>query len=176
MKTPFSLLCLLLLLLPGAVWAAILPDGLYRVSVAESEMTVTAAGRGTGARVCIQKNDSAVWKLRHRGNDIYELWLDGKVLDSKESKVFNGVHIIIWPRHGEGNQQWKITRAGAHYRLTCVWTKLALDLKDNRRENGNTLQGHTPTSSTGQLFDLTPIKADAPQKKETPQKPAFIGH
>ena len=87
------------------------------------------------------------------------------VLDSSESKKYNGVPTIIFPWHGAKNQRWKVIEKGELYKLINQETGLALDLKGNVQRVGTVFQGYTENASRGQLFRLTPMGRQSPPTK-----------
>jgi hypothetical protein len=160
MKKYLFPLCAALLLcfvaLPRAE-AAVIPNGIYIIQIAGSDMTVAATNTNKGSRLILWPyRPTATWAFKHVGNNEYIIRTNSTVLDSSGGKRYNGVPIIIWPYHGGANQRWKIRRHGDYYSLTNVQTGLALDLKGNRRVRNNVFQGYTPHYSDGQLFTILP--------------------
>jgi hypothetical protein len=169
MKKYLVPLCTTLLLcflaLPSAQ-AAVIPNGIYIIQMAGSDMTVAATSSKKGARLILWPyRPTATWAFKHVGNDEYIIRTNATVLDSSGGKRYNGVPIIIWPQHGKANQRWKIRRHGNYYSLTNVQTGLALDLKGNRRVKNNVFQGYTPHYRDGQLFTILPPGKKKPKRQ-----------
>lgn len=155
----------LCLIFPQTALAAIIADGDYLVQMADSKLAVVSSGMTVRERVALGQNEQAgIWRFEHLGNDFYKIIAPklAMVLDSSESKKYNGVPIIIFPWHGGRNQRWKVIAKGEFYTLTNQETGLALDLKGNALRVGTFFQGHVETTSRGQLFRLTPMDRQNP--------------
>ena len=156
------------LIFPQHAPAAIIADGDYLVQMADSDLAAVSSGMTVRERVTLGQNEQAgIWRFEHLGNDFYKIIAPrlAMVLDSSESKKYNGVPIIIFPWHGGRNQRWKVIAKGEFYALTNQETGLALDLKGNVQRVGTVFQGHTENASRGQLFRLTPMGRQSPPAK-----------
>lgn len=156
------------LIFPQTALAAIIADGDYLVQMADSNLAVVSSGMTVRERVALGQNEQAgIWRFEHLGNDFYKIIAPKRamVLDSSESKKYNGVPIIIFPWHGGKNQRWKVIAKGEFYTLTNQETGLALDLKGNAQRAGTVFQGYVENTSRGQLFRLTPMDKQSPPTK-----------
>lgn len=136
--------------------AAVLPDDVYLIQMAESDMTFAATSDAKGSRLVLWPyRPTATWLFRHQGNDVYKISTNSSVLDLREGKNVPGVPIIIWNWNGGKNQLWKVKRVGPYYALISMQTGQAVDLVGNRRVKDNKFQGAAYTGSMGQLFQLT---------------------
>ena len=156
------------LIFPQTALAAIIADGDYLVQMADSNLAVVSSGMTVRERVALGQNEQAgIWRFEHLGNDFYKIIAPKRamVLDSSESKKYNGVPIIIFPWHGGKNQRWKVIAKGEFYTLTNQETDLALDLKGNAQRAGTVFQGYVENTSRGQLFRLTPMDKQNPPTK-----------
>ncbi|WP_298991984.1 RICIN domain-containing protein [uncultured Desulfovibrio sp.] len=136
--------------------------------MADSNLAVVSSGMTVRERVALGQNEQAgIWRFEHLGNDFYKIIAPKRamVLDSSESKKYNGVPIIIFPWHGGKNQRWKVIAKREFYTLTNQETGLALDLKGNAQRAGTVFQGHVENTSRGQLFRLTPMDKQSPPTK-----------
>ena len=159
------ILLTLCLIIPQTALAAIIADGDYLVQMADSNLAVVSSGMTVRERVTLGQNEQAgIWRFEHLGNDFYKIIAPklAMVLDSSESKKYNGVPIIIFPWHGGRNQRWKVIAKEEFYTLTNQETSLALDLKGNAQRAGTVFQGYAETTSRGQLFRLTPVDRQNP--------------
>ena len=159
------ILLTLCLIIPQTALAAIIADGDYLVQMADSNLAVVSSGMTVRERVTLGQNEQAgIWRFEHLGNDFYKIIAPklAMVLDSSESKKYNGVPIIIFPWHGGRNQRWKVIAKEEFYTLTNQETSLALDLKGNAQRAGTVFQGYSKTTSRGQLFRLTPVDRQNP--------------
>ena len=164
-----AILLIACLIHPQVALAAVIADGDYLIQMADSDLAVVSSGMTVRERVTLGQNEQAgIWRFEHLGNDSYKVIAPklAMVLDSSESKKYNGVPIIIFPWHGGRNQRWKVIAKGEFYTLTNQETGLALDLKGNVQRVGTVFQGYTENASRGQFFRLTPIKVRDGQKKE----------
>ena len=164
-----AILLTVYLIFPQAALAAVIADGDYLVQMADSNLAVVSSGMTVRERVTLGQDEQAgIWRFEHLGNDFYKIIAPKRtmVLDSSESKKYNGVPTIIFPWHGAKNQRWKIIEKGEFYKLINQETGLALDLKGNVQRVGTVFQGYTENASRGQFFRLTPIKVRDGQKKE----------
>ena len=155
-------------ILPQVALAAVIADGDYLIQMADSDLAVVSSGMTLRERVTLGQNEQAgIWRFEHLGNDFYKIIAPklAMVLDSSESKKYNGVPIIIFPWHGGRNQRWKVIAKGEFYTLTNQETGLALDLKGNAQRVGTFFQGYTENASRGQLFRLTPMGRQSPPTK-----------
>lgn len=149
------------------VSAAVLPDGEYLITMSESTKTVVPAGTTMRSPLALQEyTPSATWQFVHLGNNIYRINFKSMVMDSSESKIFNGVQIIIFPWHGANNQRWRVIPKGPYYSLINVHTGLAVTIPGNKRVVGNTFQGFPPNGGYAQLFDLTPKGSKLPKPRK----------
>ena len=168
------ILLTLCFIFPQAALAAIIADGDYLMQMADSDLTVISGGMTARERVTLGPIEQAgTWRFEHLGNDYYKVIAPKliMVLDSSESKKYNGVPIIIFPWHGGKNQRWKVLARGEFYALTNQETELALDLKGNAQRVGTFFQGYAESASRGQLFRLTPMdKQTQPAKARNDQK------
>ena len=165
---------------PPLAVAEVIADGDYLIQMADSDLAVVSSGITVREQVTLGKNMKAgIWHFKHLGKDYYKVTAPKRamVLDSKESKKYNGVPIIIFPWHGGRNQRWKVIARGEFYSLINQETGLALDLKGNVQRAGSVFQGYTENSSRGQLFRLTPQseesfapKSPVNQEEEQPMK------
>ena len=162
------ILLTLCLIIPQTALAAIIADGDYLVQMADSNLAVVSSGMTVRERVTLGQNEQAgIWRFEHLGNDFYKIIAPklAMVLDSSESKKYNGVPTIIFPWHGAKNQRWKVIEEGEFYKLINQETGLALDLKGNVQRVGTVFQGYTENASRGQLFRLTPMGRQSPPTK-----------
>lgn len=158
-----------LLCSPVQAAAAVLANGSYCIKMEGSQLQLAPNGYRQHARVVLAPaSPHQVWKFTHLGNDVYRISYKNLELDSQESKIYNGVPIIIWPWHGAGNQRWIVRRAGSAYTLTSVHTKLAVDLKGNKRQTGTVFQGYQKNGADSQRFDIVPCGSNAAPQKEPP--------
>ena len=160
-----AILLTMYLIFPQAALAAVIANGDYLVQMADSNLAVVSSGMTVRERVTLGQNEQAgIWRFEHLGNDFYKIIAPklAMVLDSSESKKYNGVPIIIFPWHGGRNQRWKVIAKEEFYTLTNQETSLALDLKGNAQRAGTFFQGHAETTSRGQLFRLTPVDRQNP--------------
>lgn len=80
--------------------------------------------------------DNQLWKLvkldEHGTYEIESALKKGYVLDVKGNKSEDGAGLCLWPRNGQGNQQWHLMwNADNSYTLVCNENrKLVLDAKD----------------------------------------------
>ncbi|MGV6995634.1 RICIN domain-containing protein [Desulfovibrio sp. QI0430] len=156
------------LIFPQTALAAIIADGDYLVQMADSNLAVVSSGMTVMEQVTLGQNEqSGIWRFEHLGNGYYKVIAPklAMVLDSSESKKYNGVPIIIFPWHGGRNQRWKVSAKGEFYTLTNQETGLALDLKGNAQRAGTVFQGYVENTSRGQLFRLTPMDKQSPPTK-----------
>lgn len=156
------------LILPQVALAAVIADGDYLIQMADSDLAVVSSGMTVRERVTLGQNEQAgIWRFEHLGNDNYKVIAPklAMVLDSSESKKYNGVPTIIFPWHGAKNQRWKVIEEGEFYKLINQETGLALDLKGNVQRVGTVFQGYTENASRGQLFRLTPMGKQSPPTK-----------
>jgi len=156
------------LIFPQTALAAIIADGDYLVQMADSNLAVVSSGMTVMEQVTLGQNEqSGIWRFEHLGNGYYKVIAPklAMVLDSSESKKYNGVPIIIFPWHGGRNQRWKVIAKGEFYTLTNQETGLALDLKGNAQRAGTVFQGYVENTSRGQLFRLTPMGKQSPPTK-----------
>ena len=161
-----ALICLGCLLCPAQAKAAVLANGSYCIKMEGSDLQLAPSGYRQHARVVLRSASPAQpWNFTHLGNDVYRISYKSLELDSQESKIYNGVPIIIWPWHGGGNQRWVVRRVGKAYTLTSVYTKLAVDLKGNARQRGTVFQGYQKNNGASQRFDIVPCGSNAPQPK-----------
>ena len=163
-----AILLTVYLIFPQAALAAVIADGDYLVQMADSNMAVVSSGMTVRERVTLGQDEQAgIWRFEHLGNDYYKIIAPRlvMVLDSSESKKYNGVPIIIFPWHGGNNQRWKVIAKGKFYALTNQETGLALDLKGNVQRVGTVFQGYAENTSRGQLFRLTPMDKQSPPAK-----------
>ncbi|MTJ91244.1 MAG: RICIN domain-containing protein [Desulfovibrio sp.] len=167
-------LALPFLLLPQLTLAAVIPNGLYLMQMADSAHTVFFSTGERPPRVALKKySPSHIWSFEHLGNDYYKVTEQSYhlVLDSFRSEKYNGVPIITFPWHGGKNQRWQVIRKDEFYCLINQETGLALDLKNNQQKVGGVFQGYTANGSRGQLFRLTPLKKGE-QQEERANEPA----
>ena len=160
-----AILLTVYLIFPQAALAAVIADGDYLIQMADSDLAVVSSGMTVRERVTLGQNEqTGIWRFEHLGNDNYKVIAPklAMVLDSSESKKYNGVPTIIFPWHGAKNQRWKIIEKGEFYTLTNQETSLALDLKGNAQRAGTVFQGYAETTSRGQLFRLTPVDRQNP--------------
>ena len=161
------------LFFPQLLNAAVIADGDYLIQMADSDLAVVSSGASVLERVSLGRDlPSGVWRFEHLGNNYYKITAPRlvMVLDSAESKKYNGVPIIIYPWHGGKNQRWKVIAKGEFYALVNQETGLALDLKGNMQRAGTVFQGYAANTSRGQLFRLTPrSKQNPPAKPRTEQ-------
>lgn len=163
-----AILLTVYLTFPQAALAAIIADGDYLVQMADSDLAVVSSGMTVRERVTLGQDEQAgIWRFEHLGNDFYKIIAPKRamVLDSSESKKYNGVPIIIFPWHGGRNQRWKVIAKGEFYTLTNQETGLALDLKGNEQRMGTVFQGYAVNASRGQLFRLTQMDRQNPPAK-----------
>ena len=163
-----AILLTMYLIFPQAALAAVIADGDYLVQMADSNLAVVSSGMTARERVTLGQDEQAgIWRFEHLGNDYYKILAPRlvMVLDSSESKKYNGVPIIIFPWHGGNNQRWKVIAKGKFYALTNQETGLALDLKGNVQRVGTVFQGYAANTSRGQLFRLTPMDRQSPPAK-----------
>lgn len=163
-----TILLTVYLIFPQAALAAVIAEGDYLVQMADSNLAVVSSGMTVRERVTLGQDEQAgIWRFEHLGNDYYKIIAPKQVmvLDSSESKKYNGVPIIIFPWHGGRNQCWKVIAKGEFYALTNQETGLALDLKGNVQRVGTVFQGYAETTSRGQLFRLTPMDKQSPPAK-----------
>ncbi|WP_411329721.1 RICIN domain-containing protein [Desulfovibrio desulfuricans] len=156
------------LILPQVALAAVIADGDYLIQMADSDLAVVSSGMTVRERVTLGQNEQAgIWRFEHLGNDFYKIIAPklAMVLDSSESKKYNGVPTIIFPWHGGRNQRWKVIEKGEFYELINQETGLALDLKGNVQRVGTVFQGYAENASRGQLFRLTPMGKQSPSAK-----------
>ena len=153
------------LIFPQTALAAIIADGDYLVQMADSNLAAVSSGMTVMEQVTLGQNEqSGIWRFEHLANGYYKVIAPklAMVLDSSESKKYNGVPIIIFPWHGGRNQRWKVIAKGEFYTLTNQETGLALDLKGNALRVGTFFQGYVETTSRGQFFRLTPMDRQNP--------------
>lgn len=163
-----AILLTVYLIFPQAALAAVIADGDYLVQMADSNLAVVSSGMTVRERVTLGQDEQAgIWRFEHLGNDYYKIIAPRlvMVLDSSESKKYNGVPIIIFPWHGGKNQRWKVIAKREFYTLTNQETGLALDLKGNAQRVGTVFQGYAVNASRGQLFRLTPMGKQSPPAK-----------
>ena len=163
-----AILLTVYLIFPQAALAAVIADGDYLVQMADSNLAVVSSGMTVRERVTLGQDEQAgIWRFEHLGNDFYKIIAPKRtmVLDSSESKKYNGVPTIIFPWHGAKNQRWKIIEKGEFYKLINQETGLALDLKGNVQRVGTVFQGYTENASRGQFFRLTPMGRQSPPAK-----------
>ena len=168
-----TLLALLCLLPPQIARAAVIPNGIYLIQMADSDHVVFHNVSETPPRVTLKNfSRSDVWSFEHLGNDYYKVTEQSYhlVLDSFRSEKYNGVPAITFPWHGGKNQRWKVIRKGEFYSLICQETGLALDLKNNQQKVGGVFQGYTANGTRGQLFRLI-LANEAKAQQKPPQKP-----
>lgn len=160
-----TILLTVYLIFPQAALAAVIADGDYLIQMADSDLTVASSGMTAREQITLGQNKQAgIWRFAHLGNDYYKVIAPKlvMVLDSSESKKYNGVPIIIFPWHGGKNQRWKVIADGEFYKLINQETSLALDLRGNVQRVGTVFQGYVKNASRGQLFRLTPVGRQSP--------------
>lgn len=163
-----TILLTVYLIFSQAALAAVIAEGDYLVQMADSNLAVVSSGMIVRERVTLGQDEQAgIWRFEHLGNDYYKIIAPKlvMVLDSSESKKYNGVPIIIFPWHGGNNQRWKVIAKGKFYALTNQETGLALDLRGNVQRVGTVFQGYAENTSRGQLFRLTPMDKQSPPAK-----------
>lgn len=160
-----TLLLIACIIFPQATLAAVIADGDYLIQMADSDLTVASSGMTAREQITLGQNEQAgIWRFAHLGNDYYKVIAPKlvMVLDSSESKKYNGVPIIIFPWHGGKNQRWKVIADGEFYKLINQETSLALDLRGNVQRVGTVFQGYAKNASRGQLFRLTQMDRQSP--------------
>lgn len=160
-----TILLTVYLIFPQATLAAVIADGDYLIQMADSDLTVASSGMTAREQITLGQNKQAgIWRFAHLGNDYYKVIAPKlvMVLDSSESKKYNGVPIIIFPWHGGKNQRWKVIADGEFYKLINQETSLALDLRGNVQRVGTVFQGYEKNASRGQLFRLTQMDRQSP--------------
>ena len=160
-----TILLTVYLIFPQATLAAVIADGDYLIQMADSDLTVASSGMTAREQITLGQNkQTGIWRFAHLGNDYYKVIAPKlvMVLDSSESKKYNGVPIIIFPWHGGKNQRWKVIADGEFYKLINQETSLALDLRGNVQRVGTVFQGYAKNASRGQLFRLTQVGRQSP--------------
>ena len=160
-----TILLTVYLIFPQATLAAVIADGDYLIQMADSDLTVASSGMTAREQITLGRNkQTGIWRFAHLGNDYYKVIAPKlvMVLDSSESKKYNGVPIIIFPWHGGKNQRWKVIADGEFYKLINQETSLALDLRGNVQRVGTVFQGYAKNASRGQLFRLTQVGRQSP--------------
>ena len=71
----------------------------------------------------------------------------------------NSNRLVLWEKHGENFQKWKIIFNSGHYAIENA-DKQLLTIEHNSPENGATVTAHHQNNSAGEVWDFVPANEE----------------
>ena len=150
----------------GDKTSSYIQDGYYRIQHVGSGkyVDVSEVSMNNGAILHIwdraEGNQNQIFKISRNSNGTYTIIANHskKAIEVRNSSMDDWGEVAQWDYAGIPCQQWYINRNNGYYTLKNAYSKLNLNVKENKRENGTPLIQYHSDNTSAEQFNLIRMK------------------